>query len=223
MTRTIIVGMLLATIAFGWVQPVPAVEFVFRGSQAAAPAEADPVLPLTALAESRAAAGEPLQALLFIYQALDEVTGARSADLLAQSHDLLQHHLDDSQLAEAAFMFRGTPLGQDALLQQAVRAAARGDRTAALRLAESVVEGDPPFPYRSEAVRLWEQLTGQSWQQRTIGVLLPLSGRFAAFGDLVRRGMELALVMHQEVRQEAGPFYLPGHGRRSVAERAGRH
>lgn len=198
MTRTFIVGLLLATIALGWVRPVPAVEFVFSASEAAAPAETDPALALAALAEARAAAGEPLQALLFIHQALAGVTDAGSAELLAQAHGLLQHHLDDSQLAEAAFMFRGSPLGQDALLQQALRAAARGNRAAAIRLAESVVEGDPPFPYRPEAVRLWEQLTGQSWQQRAIGVLLPLSGRFAAFGDLVRRGMELALVMHQE-------------------------
>lgn len=194
MTRAFIAGLLLATVALCWPRPLPALETAAtEGSSAGA----DPALSLTALAEARAASGEPLQALLLIHQALAGPAGTRAEELLAQAHGLLRDRLDDAELAEAAFMFRGSPLGQDTLLQQAVRAAAHGDTDLARRLAESLAQGGTPFPYRPEAVRLWEQLTGQSWLQRSVGVLLPLSGRYATFGELVRRGLELAQEMHQ--------------------------
>jgi ABC-type branched-subunit amino acid transport system substrate-binding protein len=197
MTRTFVAGLLLAAVALCWAQPLRAIEFVFGDSEVSAPGEADPVLSLAAHAEARAASGEPLQALLFIHQALAVSAGTRSEELLAQAHGLLRDHLDDAELAEAAFMFRGSPVGQDALLQQALRAAAHGDTEVARRLAESLMQGGAPFPYRPEAVRLWERLTGQGWLRRAVGVLLPLSGRYANFGEMVRRGMDLALEIHQ--------------------------
>jgi outer membrane PBP1 activator LpoA protein len=194
MPRTFIAGLLLAATLW-WAPLLPAAETAAGRSSTAA---ADPVSARFALAEAKAAAGEPLQALVIIQQALAAAGDSRADELLARAHGLLQNRLDDSQLAEAAFMFRGSALGQDALLQQAVRAAARGERVVALRLAENLVQGGLPFPYRPEAVRLWEQLSGQSWLPRAVGVRLPLSGRFATFGELVRRGMDLALEMHQE-------------------------
>jgi ABC-type branched-subunit amino acid transport system substrate-binding protein len=149
------------------------------------------------LAEARSRRGQPLQALTLIHQALAVPAGARGDALLVQAHVLLQDRLDDAQLVEAAILFRASPVGQDALLQQALRAAARGDTEVARRLAESLLQESAPFPYRPEAVRLWERLTGKAWLQRVVGVLLPLSGRYATFGELVRRGMDLALEMHQ--------------------------
>lgn len=154
--------------------------------------------PLPVLIEAKVSKGEPLQALVLIHQSLALQTSSSAEDLQLRAHDLLQNHLDNAQLAEAAFMFQGSALGQDALLQQAVRASARGDRATALRLTESLISSAPPFLYRPEAVRLWEQLTGKSWLQRAIGVLLPLSGRFATFGELVRRGMDLAVERHRD-------------------------
>jgi ABC-type branched-subunit amino acid transport system substrate-binding protein len=195
MPRTFIAGLLLVAATLFWLPSLPAAETAAGRSSTAA---ADPVSARIALAEAKAAAGEPLQALVIIQQALAAAGDSRADELLARAHGLLQNRLDDSQLAEAAFMFRGSALGQDALLQQAVRAAARGESVVALRLAENLVQGGLPFPYRPEAVRLWEQLSGQSWLPRAVGVLLPLSGRFATFGELVRRGMDLALEMHQE-------------------------
>jgi ABC-type branched-subunit amino acid transport system substrate-binding protein len=198
MIRTFVAGLVLAAVALISAQPLRAIEFVFGGSEASAAGEADPVLPLTALAEAKAASGEPLQALLFIHQALAVPAGNRSEELLAQAHALLQNHLDDAQLAEAAFMLRGSPIGQDALLQQAQRAMARGETEVARRLAEGLIAGATPFPYLPQALLLWERLTGQAWLQRTVGIVLPLSGRYATFGELVRRGMDLALELHQE-------------------------
>jgi len=197
MTRTFVAGLLLAAVALCWAPPLGAIEFVFGDSEASVSGDADPVLSVPALAEARAASGEPLQALLFIHQALTKPAGIRSEELLAQAHGLLQDHLDDVQLAEAAFMFRGSPVGQDALLQQALRAAARGETEVARRLTEGLIAGATPFPYLPQALHLWERLTGQAWLQRTVGIVLPLSGRYATFGELVHRGMDLALELHQ--------------------------
>jgi len=157
---------------------------------------ADRILRCSALAEAKIRLGQPMPALLFLQQAAALAQGGAREALLAEAHPLLQD-LDPAQLAEAAFMFRGTPLGQDALLQQAQRAADRGEAAAALRLAERLVQDSTPFPYRREAVALWERLSGESWLQRAVGVVLPLSGRYATFGELVRRGMDLALEQHQ--------------------------
>lgn len=47
---------------------------------------------------------------------------------------------------------------------------------------------------------------GESGLQRAVGVLLPLSGRYATFGELVRRGMELALEAHRQSGSRAVRF-----------------
>lgn len=47
---------------------------------------------------------------------------------------------------------------------------------------------------------------GESGLQRAVGVLLPLSGRYATFGELVRRGMELALETHRQSGSQAVRF-----------------
>ena len=50
-----------------------------------------------------------------------------------------------------------------------------------------------PGDYRQPAILLYTELTGQDWLQRSVGVVLPLTGKYAAYGEFVRRGMELAL------------------------------
>jgi ABC-type branched-subunit amino acid transport system substrate-binding protein len=154
-------------------------------------ATADRAARLRALATAESQLGRPLPALAFLYRGMVLTPEAGEA-LLAQGHELLQG-ISDSALAEAAFMFRGTPLGLDSTLQQALRAEARGDREAARTLGEVVVRSSIAFPYRQGAIELYGRLTGHQWLQRSVGVLLPLSGKYAAFGELVRRGMELAL------------------------------
>ena len=222
MKSTFIAWMLVAAGLF-WAPALPALE-----TESGAGSSVDTRLfqPFSALIETRISRGEPLQALVLIHQALAAQTSRTAEDLLLRAHDLLQNHLDNAQLAEAAFMFHGSALGQDALLQQAVRANARGDRATALRLTESLISSAPPFLYRPEAVRLWEQLTGKSWLQRAIGVLLPLSGRFATFGELVRRGMDLALERHLEAGKRPVHFIYrdtaadPALAKRAVIELA---
>ncbi|WP_298038185.1 penicillin-binding protein activator [uncultured Desulfuromonas sp.] len=150
---------------------------------------------LSALTEGRALLGEPLRALLFIHQKLSGADPGQQSKLLEQAHLLLQDRAGAGEVAEAAFMFQGTALGADANLQLARLAALRGDAVRARELVRPLLQG-VPFPYRSEAVQLWEELTGEAFLQRAVGVLLPLSGRYRAFGELVRRGMDLALETH---------------------------
>lgn len=145
---------------------------------------------LQALARADAELGRPLQALVFLHQAVI-LEPTRADALLANGHALLQS-LDAASLDEAAFMLQGSPLGQDARLQQAERAARRGDAVTAQRQVEKVLASAGDFPFRRQAAELYRRLTGKPWLQRAIGVLLPLSGKYATFGQLVRRGMELA-------------------------------
>lgn len=161
-------------------------------------APTDRQLRLTTLAEGNAGLGRPLAALHFLHRALAlPFAGVGEKEgLEQQAHYLLRDRLKDAELAEAAFMFAGTTIGEDARLQMALRAFSRGDFSQARQLAEAVVESEISFSFRQDALRLKERLSGSDWIERSIGVLLPLSGRFAAFGELVRRGMELALQVH---------------------------
>jgi ABC-type branched-subunit amino acid transport system substrate-binding protein len=152
----------------------------------------DQVARLVALAKGAVQLDLPLQALVFLHQGYSLGYGMEGEAIQQQAHSILVEKLTDLELAEAGFMFRGTSFGADAVLQQAQRALARNEEAAALRLVESALATTAPFFYRDQAVALWERLTGEVWLRRAIGVVLPQSGRFAAFGELVRRGMELA-------------------------------
>ena len=146
---------------------------------------------LQALAQANAALDRSLEALIFLYQRV-RLDPEQSADPLREGHAILQS-LDDATLDEAAFMFRESPLGRDAELQLALRAERRGDRATLSRLLPGLLGSQVEFPYRSDAAELYARVEGKPWLQRAIGVLLPLSGKYATFGELVRRGMELAL------------------------------
>ncbi len=158
----------------------------------------DQVLRATALARGFAAEGRTLEALLVLHQQLLlllTVDEALQEPILQQAH-LLLGALSDADLGEAGFMLQGTAIGQDARLQQAQRMVSRGDGAAALPLVQALVAEPTPFAFRRDAVLLLDRLTGKPWLQRAVGVMLPLTGRYAAFGELVRKGMDLALQLH---------------------------
>jgi ABC-type branched-subunit amino acid transport system substrate-binding protein len=150
-----------------------------------------------ALAAALQTLGQPLQALIYLHRLSQQLADQRQQQVLQQAHELLTN-LETAELDEAAFMLRGTAVGQDAGLQQARRMLADGRQDAALARVQAVVFDPSPFPYRAEAVALLDRLTGQPWLQRAIGVLLPLSGRYATFGGLLQRGMDLALELHNQ-------------------------
>jgi len=139
--------------------------------------------------------GERLSALWFAHRALEQASDDAHASrrLFSRITELLADPGTEPQLPEIAFMFNGKPIGAAARLEQVHRALARKDASRAKALIAQVDIGILPPESRTGAIELYSQLLGASWLQRTIGVLLPLSGKYARFGELVRRGIDLAL------------------------------
>lgn len=159
----------------------------------------DSELLLLSLADATEQLGHPLQALVFYQQALP--IAGDSARLLKTVHLLLQSSLNETDLEEAAFMWQGTMIGQDARLQLARRALGQEQQERAKRLLQMVLASPVTFPYWQEAQMLLQRASVDSWYNRdSIGVLLPLSGRYASYGELVKRGLELALAEHNKTR-----------------------
>ncbi|MGE4343198.1 MAG: penicillin-binding protein activator [Geoalkalibacter sp.] len=148
------------------------------------------------IGQAQAALGQPLQSLVFLDQAaeLDE----HPERWLSEAHRILRE-ADASVLEEASFMFRGRAVGQDADLQLALRAADAHQDDRALSLLARIMADPTPFPYRDQARSLLARIDGSGTATRNaLGVVLPLSGRYESFGELVRRGMELALELHHQ-------------------------
>ncbi len=151
-------------------------------------------LRLAALAESYLDQQDWLKALYFIHTYLPlSIDQEKTDHLIELAGDVVREQLSPAQLAEASFMFARSPVGQAAGLQLALRSWQAGDTDSARRHVEVVLQQPNAFPGREEAVRLRDRLTGAPIKSRVLGVILPLSGRYAAFGKAVRRGMELAL------------------------------
>ncbi len=153
---------------------------------------------LTALYEGALQLDRHAEALYFIQQSvLRSNEPANTSALLQQAHELLQSRCSDAELAEAAFLYQGTAVGQDALLQQAWRHNEAGRTEQARLLLDTLLKNPTAFPFRDNAELLMQQLSGGG-QSRALGVLLPLSGRFANYGKQVLQGIELALELHNQ-------------------------
>lgn len=159
-----------------------------------------------------------LQSLIFFDQAL---SFTEEPDLLlADVHLLLQERFSESQLDEAAFMFHDRPIGLDARLQRARLALAHKDDALAGRQLQIILDSPVPFPYRKDAAALMDRFSPGSWlQQGAIGVLLPLSGRYSAFGELVKRSMDLALELHNATQAPVRFLYRDTKGEAETARR----
>ncbi len=155
------------------------------------------------------AATETQQYLLAIYFIQQQLPlSANPAQLLSQAHQLLQSHLSDADLGEAAFMWQGTAIGQDAQLQLARRALVRQQPDQAREHLQRLFASSVTFPYWQEAEQLLKRTSVDNWLSRdSIGVLLPLSDRYASYGELVKKGLELALQEHNKTRLPARFIY----------------
>ncbi len=149
------------------------------------------------------------QFLLSLFYLQQQLTfSSSSATLLAQAHYLLQSRLSDTDLAEAAFMWQETAIGQDALLQLARRALVQQQPELAKQQLQKLFASSATFPYWQEAEQLLQRTSVDSWLSRdSIGVLLPLSGHYASYGELVKKGLELALQEHNKTRLPARFIY----------------
>jgi len=160
---------------------------------------ADRLSLLQALTTGAMARQEPLQALYYLQQQISLTQ--QPAAVLAQAHELLQNRLTNAQLGEAAFMWQGTALGQDALLQQARRALVQQNPARAKQYLNQIFTSSVTFPYWQEARSLQARSAEDNWLSRdSIGVLLPLSGRYESYAQLVKNGLELALQEHNKTR-----------------------
>jgi len=146
-----------------------------------------------ALAEGFLALNEPHKALYFYQQAMLVEGAASPRDVLARIYKLLSDRFNEADLAEAAFMYDDSPVAYLAMLQLGWRALEAGQKERARQWAASAMKAPIGFAYREEALALQSQLSDPTQLQRAIGVLLPLSGRYAAFGERVKKGMELAM------------------------------
>ena len=145
------------------------------------------------LAEGQLALDEPHKALYFYQQGLLVEGKETPRDILVRIYTLLSDRFSEADLAEATFMYRDKPAAYLAMLQLGWRALAAGKKELAQEWASAAMAAPAGFAYREEALALQSQLSDPSQLQRAIGVLLPLSGRYAAFGERVQRGMQLAI------------------------------
>lgn len=145
------------------------------------------------LAEGLTALSEPQKALYFYQQALVIEGDETPREVLTRIYTLLSDRFNDADLSEAVFMYRNKPVAYLAMLQLGWRALAADQKELAQEWVSAAMKAPAGFAYREEALALQSQLTDPTQLQRAIGVLLPLSGRYAAFGKRVQRGMELAL------------------------------
>jgi ABC-type branched-subunit amino acid transport system substrate-binding protein len=175
---------------------------------------------LAGLADACLQLHRPLEALYAIYRAQALTTDPAARLVLSQqAHNILQQHCSDAQLSEAGFLFRHATLGLDASLQLAWRAFEAGHRGQARSLLNTVLAGAADFPYRGDALLLQKRLASDS-RPIAIGVLLPLSGRFSAFGRQVRQGMELALDQHNRTQRPVTFLFRDCAADPALAERA---
>ena len=155
------------------------------------------------------ASTEQQQFLLSLFYLQQQLAfSSNPAAILAQAHDLLQSRLSDTDLEEAAFMWQETAIGQDALLQLARRALVQQQPELAKQHLQKLFASSATFPYWQEAEQLLQRTSADNWLSRdSIGVLLPLSGDYASYGELVKKGLELALQEHNKTRLPARFIY----------------
>jgi ABC-type branched-subunit amino acid transport system substrate-binding protein len=144
------------------------------------------------MAEAALMLEQPQRALYFLSRALLLEGEETPIEVLARGRTVMDDSFSPDDLNEAAFMYAETPIGYLAMLQLAWRALSESREQEARELTTAVLRGPPGFAYHEEALTLLAQVTDPGQLQRAIGVVLPLSGRYAAFGELVQRGMELA-------------------------------
>ncbi len=153
----------------------------------------------------------------------DPGSGANPVELRRQAQTLLESCTDD-QLRTLADAQPGAPLSLDAALQLAWRSYAAGRPSEArshlqpapqASAAAPAAAGMPAKPPRQPQ----PAAPVPAYRSRVIGVLLPLSGRFAPFGAQVRRGMELAVADHNLSRSPVTLLWRDTNGDSAVTER----
>lgn len=135
---------------------------------------------------------QPLQALVVLRMALQHGDLHDRMGVFEQIQQILKC-LDQAEADEVSFMFAATELNDAMTLLKAQTALENGDDGLARQLVQPLIASAQVVAAKIGAARVLDQISGQRWQQRAVGVVLPLSGRYAPFGELVRKGIELAI------------------------------
>ncbi len=142
---------------------------------------------------------ELMQTLVFCSRLLESEDDASDMAAFAGNMGMRAvERMPPPQLEEAAFMFAETPIASLLLLHELRTStgmeAKRGSAT--FHKGEQLVRSCNHAWVRTQALAWLDQVEGGSWQQRAVGVVLPLSGRYAPFGQMVKQGIELAAQLH---------------------------
>ncbi|MBE0499819.1 MAG: penicillin-binding protein activator [Desulfuromonadales bacterium] len=149
---------------------------------------------LVSLARGSAGQRELFPALWFAHRALSTtMSPERENAVFSLVMELLKSAEAEQKLPEIAFMFAGTPIGAAASILLIEQSLDSGSLELARARIHQVDIGLIPGDFRNSAIALFTRLTGESWLQRSVGVVLPFSGKYSVYGEFVRRGMELAL------------------------------
>jgi ABC-type branched-subunit amino acid transport system substrate-binding protein len=165
---------------------------MLRGIADQALSNADRRLYLKALAEGNIRRGRTLPGL-YLLQAAFFLAPEPDSRLVKVARDVLASKADSAVLNEALFMFDDMIMGDLAALEKAARLRAAGRTREALDYVGEVLQSSAHSLVHLQAEEAYLEMTGEAWTQRSVGVILPLSGRYASFGRLVKRGMEMAL------------------------------
>lgn len=112
--------------------------------------------------------------------------------------------MDPMAREESSFMFAETPVADLVKLYRLEEHNPGGDEpgSAVYRKGEDLVRSSD-YPWIRQRALAWlDQVEGRPWRQRALGVVLPLSGRYAPFGEMVKQGVELALAQQKDTNIE---------------------
>lgn len=140
--------------------------------------------------------GELMQALVYCDQILQNPKADEGKLTLASrsAYEVI-FQMDPMAREESAFMFEGTPVAFLVQLyhleeQEPTRVEPGSEMQGE---GEELARSAKIAWIRQRALTWLDQVEGRSWHQHALGVVLPLSGRYAPFGRMVKQGIELAL------------------------------
>ncbi|MDY0213758.1 MAG: penicillin-binding protein activator [Desulfuromonadaceae bacterium] len=139
--------------------------------------------------------GELMQTLIYCARLMELETEDGGVAAFAGSSGMQAlERMPETQLEEAAFMFADTPVAALLTLHELRKyTGAPVERDSDIYYkGEQLVSSDSHAWVRRQALVWLDQVDGKSWQRRAVGVVLPLSGRYAPFGRMVQQGIELA-------------------------------
>ena len=127
-------------------------------------------------------------------RAANELRGPDRDRELARAVDLLDTHLSFEEVERLEGQLRDTPLAP-ALAMKLVRIHLHlGEQAQAQAVAKRLVDRYPSDPFAAQARGLLDQFERRGKADaRLVGVAVPLSGRFKAWGDAILQGLSLAL------------------------------